>query len=78
MIEHIIKEAGECGACEKWYNNTNRNNLLEKYIMNVDWCMESGYPTKETFRQNTSEDELSQSDQLKMYVPFSNTNSLVR
>ena len=58
MIEHIIKEAGECGACEKWYNNTNRNNLLEKYIMNVDWCMESGYPTKETFRQNTSEEEL--------------------
>ena len=58
MIEHIIREARGCGACKKWHDSTNRNNLLEKYIMYADWCMENGYPTKETFSKNTSEAEL--------------------
>ena len=58
MIENIIKEAAGCGACSNWYHSIDRSNLLEKYIMNVDWCMESGYPTRETFAKNTSEEEL--------------------
>lgn len=58
----LKKRARELGLCDKWYKewdkNETRQELINKYLKGIDFCIEHDYPKIDFMRQNFPKSQL--------------------